>query len=347
MPLGNAWGIRLGQVAGLLAVVLMVCGVSVPGMCQMASDSLLNEGPMISGFRLTLADHNTRVVLWGTGLLGFSAGLVGCFALLRRQALLGDALSHATLPGIAGAFILVSVLGGDGKELIWLLIGATVTGVLGTWAIIGIQRLPRLRPDAALGIVLSVFFGAGIVLLTIVQQMETGHAAGLESFIYGKAASMLRRDAQTIAVMALVISVLVGVFYKELKLLCFDEGFAVARGYSRFWLDALIMGLITVVTVIGLQAVGLILMIALLVIPPAAARFWTNRLGWMCLLSALIGSLGAISGSLLSAWATDLPSGATIVLMCSGVFFFSLLFGLARGLVARALVSRSAERGVS
>ncbi|MBX3419004.1 MAG: metal ABC transporter permease [Pirellulaceae bacterium] len=321
---------------GLCGLLLATLVTPTPGLGQVTDDSPHFGASFEDGQRFSLADYNTQIVVFGAGLLGFAAGLVGCFALLRRQALVGDALSHATLPGIAGAFILVSFFGGNGKGIGWLLLGATITGVFGTLVMIGIQRLPRLKPDTSLGIVLSVFFGAGIVLITLAQQMESGHAAGLESFIYGKAASMLRSDAQLIAITALGVSLLVGLFFKELKLLCFDEGFAVARGYSRFWLDGLVMGLVTIVTVIGLQAVGLILIIALLVTPAAAARFWTNSLGWMCLISATFGAAASVGGALLSAWATDLPSGAMIVLMCSGIFVLSLLFGPTKGIIFKS-----------
>ncbi len=303
---------------------------------------VFGTAPTDSQGPVTWADYNTQVVLIGTSCLGFAAGLVGCFALLRRQALVGDALSHATLPGIAAAFLLAEFFGGDGKRLEWLLLGATCSGILGMWMMMQLERLPRIKPDAAMGIILSVFFGAGIVLVTIVQQTEAGHAAGLESFIYGKAASMLRRDTMMIASMAVAVSVVVGLFFKELKLLCFDEGFALARGYPVSRLNALILALVTVVTVIGLQAVGLILIIALLVIPPSAARFWTNSLGPMCWISAGIGAMSAAAGAIASAWAPDLPSGPMMVMTCSGIFAISLICGPARGVLARLARRRDA-----
>ena len=227
---------------------------------------------------LLLQDYNTRVVMLGTGLLGMAAGLVGSFTLLRRRALMGDALSHATLPGVGLAFLLAPYLGLDGKSLPVLLTGAALSGILGVVAILYIRNLTRLKEDAALGIVLSVFFGAGIAILTIVQQVPSGHAAGLESFIYGKTASMIASDAQLIATAGLLSVIIIALLYKELTLLCFDEGFAGSRGYPVLCLDLLLMALVVIVTIIGLQAVGLVLMIALLVIPAAAARFWTHDL---------------------------------------------------------------------
>ncbi len=311
----------------LVLVVTMLAADSAS-----AEESLEASADHYMWFRVvTLADYNTRVVVAGTGLLGLAAGLVGSFALLRRRALMGDALSHATLPGIGLAFMFATAMGWDGKSLMVLLTGAALSGILGTLAIVGINTLPRIKEDTSLGIVLSVFFGAGISILVVAQQMSSGHAAGLESFIYGKTASMLARDSWLIGATGLLVSLVGLSVFKELKLLCFDESFTRSLGYSRHVLDLVLMAMIVLVTIIGLQAVGLMLMIALLVIPPASARFWTENMERMSLVAALIGSAGAICGSAASAVFPQLPSGATIVLMCSGFFLVSMFFGSARG----------------
>ncbi len=246
---------------------------------------------------LLLEDYNSRVVILGTTLLGLAAGIVGSFTLLRKRALMGDALSHATLPGIGLAFIIASALGADGKSLPVLLLGATVSGSLGVGGILMIRNLTRLKEDAALGIVLSVFFGAGISLLGVVQQMESGHAAGLEAFIYGKTASMGANDALLIAAAALSCVVACLLLFKEFKLLCFDEVFAGSRGMPILRLDMALMALVVTISIVGLQAVGLILMIALLVIPAAAARFWTERMGRMTFIAAALGATGGMLGA--------------------------------------------------
>ncbi len=284
-----------------------------------------------------LQDYNTRVVILGTTLLGMAAGMIGSFALLRKRALMGDALSHATLPGIAIAFILATSLGLNGKSLPILLTGAAVSGLLGIGAILLIRNLTRLKEDAALGIVLSVFFGAGIALLGIVQQMQTGHAAGLESFIYGKTASMVASDAWLIGSAGLTCVLISILLYKELTLLCFDEGFAISRGFPVVLLDMTLMGLVVVVTIIGLQAVGLILMISLLVIPPAAARFWTEKIVNMTVIAIVLGALSGMIGSAMSAIFPNLPSGAMIVLVATVMFLFSMIFGIPRGILIRKL----------
>lgn len=295
---------------------------------------------------LLLEDYNTRVVVGGTTLLGLAAGVMGSFTLLRKRALMGDALSHAMLPGIGLAFMLSVAAGGTGKSLGWLLLGATVSGLLGLGVILLVRNLTRLKEDAALGIVLSVFFGAGVAILGVVQRMGEGHSAGLESFIYGKTASMIASDAARIAVAAGIVLVVCAALFKEFKLLCFDADYATSQGWPTLGLDVIMMGLVVVITVIGLQAVGLILIIALLIIPPAAARFWTENLGTMSLLSALIGAVSCASGAVASALFPDLPSGAMIVLAGASLFLLSLLLGIRRGILVRWLRRRKVSRTV-
>jgi manganese/zinc/iron transport system permease protein len=326
----------------LLFLVAMQQSVQAEGLLVtfLADASLTDrsvEWPSWDQWRrvLLLQDYNTRVVVAGTGALGLAAGLVGSFTLLRKRALMGDALSHATLPGIGIAFLLATSLNYDGKSLWWLLGGAGVTGLLGIGCILAIRRYTRLKEDTAMGIVLSVFFGGGIVVLGIVQQIPDGHAAGLESFIYGKTASMIGSDAKMIGVAGLLCAVVIGLLFKELTLLCFDENYAGSRGLPVQGLDLVLMSLVSLVTIIGLQAVGLILVIALLVIPAAAARFWTESIRRMLVIAALIGAVSCLVGAACSAVFPSLPSGAMIVLVCATLFGFSMVFGLSRGLLIR------------
>jgi manganese/zinc/iron transport system permease protein len=297
---------------------------------------------------LTLSDHNTRVVILGVTMLGLACGVVGSLMLLRRRALLGDALSHATLPGIGLAFMVGVAAWGEGKSMPLLLTGAAIAGACGVACVLLIRRLTHLKEDAAMGIVLSVFFGAGVAVLGVVQQMQAGSAAGLESFIYGKTASMLGREALGIVAVAGLVALVVAVMFKEFRLLCFDEGFARAEGWPVLLLDSGLMALVTLVTVIGLSSVGLILVIAMLVIPPAAARFWVNRMGAMTVVAAGVGAVGGAVGAALSATFSKLPSGAMIVLTTAGLFAVSMIFGTARGLAPRAVEAgrnrRRAER---
>ena len=314
-----------------------------PNLILIFSNPLISIGELANGRPflqellrvLTLRDYNTKVVIIGTMLLGLAAGIVGTFMLMRKRSLMGDAVSHATLPGIGLSFILLSYVGGNGKSLPGLLLGALLSGLVGMGLILLIRNVTRIKEDAALGIVLSVFFGLGIAVLGIIQKMNTGHAAGLESFIYGKTASMLASDAKLIGIVAFLVIAICWILYKEFTILCFDQAFAAAQCWPVVKLDLLMMILVVVVTVIGLQAVGLILIIALLVIPPSAARFWSNNLFTIVILSGIIGMISGFFGAGISALIPRLPAGALIVVVSAVFFLLSLFLGSARGLLPR------------
>jgi manganese/zinc/iron transport system permease protein len=295
---------------------------------------------------LFLRNYNTRLVVICTMLLGSACGLMGGFLLLRKRSLMGDTLSHATLPGVCIAFMVGVLLGGTGKSLPFLLLGATVTGVLGCAAVLFIRNQSRIKDDAAMGIVLSVFFGAGVALLTMVTKMPDGAAAGLESFIYGKTASMVLSDFWLLTVVTICVLVLSIFLFKEFRLLCFDETYALAQGWPVKFLDVLLLGLVTAVTVAGLQAVGLILIIAFLITPAAAARFWTDRLDQMLLLSAVIGGISGWIGASVSALIPNMPAGALIVLVAAGCFVFSMFVGVERGVLVRVVRQLNLKRSV-
>ncbi len=280
-----------------------------------------------------LTDYNTRVVVFGTVMLGIAGGVIGVFLLLRRRALLADAVSHAALPGIAGAFLVMVAFGADGRSLPGLLLGALIAGLLGMACVSVIDRYTHLSEDAALGIVLSVFFGFGIALLGVIQKMRGASAAGLASFIFGKTASMLRSDAIFIGVSAVAIVVVAVFLFKELRLATFDPAFGASDGWPVGILDLVLMALVVGVTVLGMQAVGVILVIAVLIVPPAAARFWTDDLARTTVIAGAIGALGGYVGTSISALAPRLPAGAVIVTVMGVGFVVSLMFGTSRGLV--------------
>ena len=224
-----------------------------------------------------LLAYNTIVVLLGVSILGAGAGMVGSFAVLRKRALTGDAVAHAALPGVCVAFLILGQ-----RNLTFMLLGALASGVLGIVIIAALCRWTRVREDAAIGIVLSVFPGLGFALSRMIQNMTTsGSKAGLESFILGKTAGMTRPDVYLILASALFCLAVVLILYKEFKVVAFDSGFARSLGWPIYWLDLLLMSLIAVAVVIGLPAVGIIMMAALLILPGAAARFWTDSLGWL------------------------------------------------------------------
>ncbi len=277
---------------------------------------------------------NATIVTVGTTMLGIAAGVVGVFALLRRRSLVADAISHATLPGIAIAFLVSIILGGDGRSLPVLLAGAAISGIFGVISIHAIGRWTRLREDAAIAIVLSVFFGAGVVVLSWIQANEPSSSAGLGHFIYGRTASMLPSDAWTMAILAVVTVVLTTTLRREFGLACFDQSFARATGWPVEVIDLAMSAMVILVTVAGLQAVGIVLVVAMLVIPPVAARFWTDRLWTLIMLSGTLGGLGGWFGAVVSAALPNQPAGAVIVLASGGVFVASMSLAPRRGVLA-------------
>lgn len=283
--------------------------------------------------------YNTNLVILGTTLLGLAAGIIGVFALLRKRSLMTDALSHATLPGIAIAFLTATTLGFNSKYIPTLLIGAGVTGIIGVLCIQAILRFSRLREDAAIGIVLSVFFGAGIVGLSYIQANAASGSAGLNKFIYGQAATMQPPDVLLMGGIALAAILATFLFLKEFALICFNDSFAKVDGWPVSMIDLVMMGLVVLVTVAGLQAVGLILVVAMLIIPAVAARLWTERLLQLVIIAGLIGAGSGYLGSVISALLPRKPAGAVIVLTCSGIFVLSMIAAPSRGIVS-AVVRR-------
>lgn len=286
---------------------------------------------------LTLrAGFNTTTVLLGTAMLGLASGVVGSFALLRKRSLTADAIAHAMLPGVASAYLVASGLGAQGKALPVLLLGGAAAGIAGAAAMHAITRLTRLEEDAAIGITLSVTFGLGVVLLSYVQRGPRGAAAGLHHFVFGQTAAMLPHDAALMGGIALAALLLGALLLKELRLVAFNAPFAQSIGLPVQALDLALLTLIVLATVAGIQAVGIVLVIALLIIPPAAARFWSDRSSRMVALGAAIGALSGYLGAAVSALAPDVPAGAAIVLTAGAIFFVSMLFAPRRGAIATA-----------
>lgn len=283
------------------------------------------------------AGYNTAVVMAGAAALGAAAGGVGAFLLLRARAMAADAIGHATLPGIVLAFIAAGVLGAEGRALPVLLAGAALTGILGVTAVEALTRNTRLAPDAAIAIALSVFYAVGIVLLSWVQTLPAGSPGGLESFILGQAAALSAAEAAGLAIAALLVLGLLLALFRPLGLLCFDEEHARAGGWPVARLDAALLGLGVFVTVLGLQTVGLVLVVALLILPAVAARFWSERLAGIFRLSVAFGAGGAFVGAAASSFWPRAPTGASIVLALGLVFAASLLAAPRRGIVAEAL----------
>lgn len=290
--------------------------------------------------------YNATLVAIGAALLGVSAGVTGTFLFLRKRALVSDAISHATLPGVAVAFMVMTALGIDARNLPGLLLGSAVSAALGLLTVQRLSSRTRLSEDAAIGAVLSVFFGFGIVLLTIIQTMATAGQAGLEDLLLGSTAGMLFADALLIAGGGALALALVILFRRPMTMAAFDPEFARASGINLDRTDVIMMGLVMGVTVIGLKVVGLILIVALLIIPPVTARFWTERADLVTVIAGTLGGLAGYLGAAISASAPNLPTGPIIVLTSFALFLISLFFAPARGLVAAGWRHRRFQRGV-
>ncbi len=284
-------------------------------------------------------DYTVRTVALGAAVLGLTSGALGTFAVLRRQSLLGDAMSHAALPGVVLAFMLTG-----SKSPLVLMLGAAAAGILGTLLMLAITRFTRIKEDSGLGIILSVFFGFGLMLLTFLQRSPAANQAGLNTFLFGQAATLLERDVVAMAGLgglALLVTVL---FWKEFKLLSFDRDFGQSLGFPMTLLDILLTTLLVIAIVIGLQAVGVVLMSAMIVAPAAAARQWTDRLGIMVVLSAFFGALAGISGALISSLERGLSTGPVVVLAISLLVLVAFLFAGNRGLAWQWLQRRRRRR---
>ena len=288
-----------------------------------------------------ISDHTLRTVAIGASVLGASGGALGAFAVLRRQSLLGDAMSHAALPGIALAFLLTG-----SKSTLVLVSGAALAGWVATLVVSGITRTTHIKDDSALGIVLSVFFGFGLVLLTFIQKRPDASQAGLDKFLFGQAATLLERDVYTIVGLSLVAFLAVCLFWKEFKIICFDTAYAASLGLPVRFLDVLLTSVIVLAIVTGLQTVGVVLMSAMVVAPGAAARQWTDKLGRMVALSAFFGASAGVGGAILSSTIERLPTGPTIVLCLSVIVFVSLMFAPGRGVAWRLARRRINEANI-
>lgn len=292
------------------------------------------------------AGYNTTLVTLGAALLGAAAGAIGTFVLLRRRSLASDAAGHAALPGLAAAFILMALFTGNGRWLPGLMAGAAISAALGLAVVHAITAHTRLKEDAAIGVVLSVFFGFGVVLLTIVQALPSGNQAGIASYLLGSAAGMLRSEAELIAIMAGLTALAVFVLRRPLSMLCFDPDHAAMSGVRVRLADAALSVILLAVVITSLKVVGLVLSVALSIMPAVAARFWTDRVHHMVPVSAALGAGGAYVGAAISSSAPSLPTGAVIVLTMFAVFVVSLLFAPARGVLATAVRHHAFRRRV-
>lgn len=281
---------------------------------------------------LLLTDYTLQIITLGTAVLGAVCGMLGSFAVLRKQSLLGDAISHASLPGIAIVFLVLGVKNNNG-----LLLGALASGLVSAVFIKGIISKTHLKSDTALGVVLSTFFGFGMLLLTYIQKLPNANQSGLEKYLFGQAATLLASDVWLMSVIAGVSLIVVLLFWKEFKIVLFDADYTKTLGFHVRFIDTLITSFIVIAIVMGLQTVGVVLMSAMLLAPAAAARQWTNNLAKMVMLAGFFGAISGVVGTAISASANNLSTGPVIVLIATLFVIVSFIFSPIRGLLFKQI----------
>ncbi len=290
-------------------------------------------------FQLVMTDYTLRTITLGTAVLGAICGMLGSFAVLRKQSLLGDAISHAALPGIALAFLITGA-----KDTNILLLGALISGLIGTFWIRGMITKTHLKTDTALGLILSLFFGFGMLLLTFIQKQPNANQAGLDKYLFGQAATLVEKDVWLMITVTGICLVVILLFWKEFKIMLFDADFTKTLGFNIRFIDILITFFIVLAIVLGLQTVGVVLMSAMLLAPAAAARQWTNKLGTMIFLAALFGAFSGVFGTAISASQNNLSTGPVIVLVAAVFVIVSFIFSPGRGILFRQLRFRKNRR---
>ncbi len=290
---------------------------------------------------LLLRDYNVLMVVLGTVILGGSAALVGSFSFLRKQSLIGDAIAHSILPGIVLAFLI-----SGSKNPLFLMIGALISGWLSISLINAIVNRSKLKTDAAIAIALSFFFGVGIVLLTYAQHNSEGNMTGLDQYLFGKAASMNSLDVQLFALMAIVLFFFIIIFKRAFILISFDREFAISKGLNVRFYEWLLSSLTILAIALGIQAVGMILMAALIITPAASARQWTNKMGLFMGLTVLFGMIAGYFGSFLSYTAPQMPTGPWIVMVLSFITLISVIFAPEKGIVSRQRKKRKNQQKI-
>ena len=288
----------------------------------------------------SLKDPAVRYALMGSILLGISCGLLGSFIVVRKMALFGDTLSHAVLPGVALGF-----MWNMSKDPLAIFIGATLAGLIGGALVTLIVQTTRLKEDTALGLVLASFFAVGICLLTRIQKISTGNKGGLDDFLFGQAAAMGKNDITLMLGVTLLVIVAISFFYKELLVVSFDKIFADSVGLPVAVIHYALMMLLAFSVVIALQAVGVVLVSAMLITPAAAAYLLTDRMHVMLLLASIFGVAAGATGAFLSFLGNNLPTGPLMVVGASLVFVLAFLFGPRHGVISRwwRQSSRSAQ----
>ena len=288
---------------------------------------------------LSFAYPNIKYVVLGTLLLSISSALVGCFTFLKKKSLVGDVVAHSVLPGICLGFLVAGY-----KNPVLIIIGAFITGWLSIMFMDYVVNNSKIKEDTATGLSLSVFFGLGILLLTFIQQSGNAQQTGLDVFLFGKAAALVGDDLTAFAVIAVIVIFIVFFYFKEFTLIAFDKEFAKAIGIKTKRIELILTTVTVLAVVTGIQAVGVVLMAAMLITPAAAAKFWTHNLRKMLLLAAVFSGLAGYIGAFISYTAPSMPTGPWMVMVLSLIAVYSFMFAPKTGIVVKYFNQQKIQR---
>lgn len=283
----------------------------------------------ISDFSI-LWTYTFQIVALGSFLMGVSSGISGTIAVLNRQGLLGDSIAHSSLAGIGIAFLMT-----NSKETEVLLIGALVAGLVSVLVIHMVSHATKTQVESAMALMMAMFFGLGLILLSVIQKTANSNQAGLTRFLFGQAASVLESDVLLMFGVTSLLLLLVILFWKQIKAYIFDREFAYSLGFSLLGIRLLVSFMIVTTVIMGIQLVGVVLMSSMMIAPAVAARQWTGSLAKMMLVASLIGGLGGVVGTFVSSSIDRVPTGPSIILMISLFVLISLLFAPKRGMFWR------------
>ncbi|SNT08818.1 manganese/zinc/iron transport system permease protein [Micrococcales bacterium KH10] len=292
-------------------------------------------------------DHTFRTVFLGTTMIGLVAGALGTFAYLRKQSMIGDVISHAALPGALGGFLIaVTVLGIDGRNMAVLTAGALVTGTLAAWLTQLISRRSVLRVDTAMAVTLTGFFGVGMIAMRVITNGDYPGKGGIQDYLFGNASVLTRADLITIGAVGLTALVVTMTFWRPFAMHAFDQTYAASQGDRTHLIDTVMFGVLAVATVIGVKAVGLVLMVAILITPAAIARQWTSSLRSMTVTAGGVGAVTSGFGAYLSVSLGNVPTGPLVVVCLFVLLVLSVLFAPGRSLLLRAWRRRRLRRAL-
>jgi len=257
----------------------------------------------------------------GIMVLGCTCGMLGTVLFLRKESMLGDAISHALFPGITLTFLLTQT-----RSPLLLFAGGIISGSVALFLMMFVVHVTKIKKETILGVILSVFFGFGFVIHSIIQKRQLEYQAAINKFLFGNAATLLSHEIVVIVFVSLIVLLLFFSQIRMLSVVLFDRTYAQVCGYSVYRYDAFLFFLLIPIIALGLHMMGVILTGTLLIAPSAISRQWTRSMRSFVLVAGIVGGFSALCGTMISFFYECMPTGPLIVVVMSIFLFFSLLF---------------------